>query len=186
MASIARAARPVFGQVSSKAAYGSICVPRQALARPRCSNSSMTSVSFQRKSFSVSTIAQEKKYTKDHEWIELSTDGQTGTIGVSTYAANSLGDVVYVELPQKDQDVSAGDSIGAVESVKSASDIMTPISGVVIEANSALEETPGLINRDPEGATGWIAKLKIDQKGREEWDGEELMASEEYRKFTEE
>ncbi|KAI9838240.1 MAG: hypothetical protein M1837_002514 [Sclerophora amabilis] len=134
----------------------------------------------------VHDVAQEKKYTKDHEWVELSDDGKMGTIGISTYAAHSLGDVVYVELPQIPMDVSGGDAIGAVESVKSASDIMTPISGNIVEANTKLEETPGLINREPEGATGWIAKIEIGEKGKSEWEGEELMGAEEYKSFTEE
>ena len=103
-----------------------------------------------------------KRYTEDHEWIELAPDNKTGTIGISTYAAKALGDVVYVELPTKDLTVSKGDTIGAVESVKSASDIMTPVSGKVIEANGALEEKPGGINKAPEG-DGWIARIEVGE-----------------------
>jgi len=153
---------------------------------------------------------REKKYTQDHEWIELSDDGTTGnfslppfhllpsaphprvtdntrsspsagTIGISTYAAKSLGDVVYVELPTPDLEVAAGDAIGAVESVKSASDIMTPVAGTIIEANSVLEEKPGTINKGPEGE-GWIARIRV-KDGAKEVEG--LMGGEEYRKFTE-
>ncbi|KAI9716279.1 MAG: hypothetical protein M1812_005504 [Candelaria pacifica] len=124
---------------------------------------------------------EEKRYTKDHEWIELSDDGSTGTIGVSKYAANSLGDVVYVELPTMDLEVNAGDSIGAVESVKSASDIMTPVSGKITGANEGLEVKPSLINQGPEGE-GWIAKISVKDKK----EIEELMSLEEYRTFTEE
>ncbi|MCJ1459834.1 glycine cleavage system H-protein subunit [Mycoblastus sanguinarius] len=123
----------------------------------------------------------EKKYTKEHEWIELSEDGKTGTIGVSVYAAENLGDVVYVELPTLDLEVSAGDSIGAVESVKSASDIMTPVSGKIIEANDVLQVKPGTINKGPEGE-GWIARIQVIDEG----EVEALMGLEEYRKFTEE
>ncbi|OQN97433.1 hypothetical protein B0A48_16592 [Cryoendolithus antarcticus] len=101
-----------------------------------------------------------KRYTEDHEWIELSDDKKTGTIGISTYAAKALGDVVYVELPTTDLEVSAGDAIGAVESVKSASDIMTPISGKIIEANAVLEDKPGTINRSPEDE-GWMARIEV-------------------------
>ncbi|KAK5167581.1 glycine cleavage system H-protein subunit [Saxophila tyrrhenica] len=133
------------------------------------------------RSFTASTRAWEKKYTEDHEWIELSSDGKTGTIGISTYAAKALGDVVFVELPTLDLEVSAGDSIGAVESVKSASDIMTPVSGKIVEANSVLEDTPGKINKSPEG-DGWLAKIEMSDAK----EVEKLMDADGYRKFTEE
>ena len=122
-----------------------------------------------------------KKYTQDHEWIELSSDGETGTIGITTYAAKALGDVVFVELPTPDLEVSQGDSIGAVESVKSASDIMTPVSGKIIEANEVLGDKPGTINQGPEGE-GWLAKIQLSKK--EELDV--LMDKESYDKFTSE
>lgn len=105
----------------------------------------------------------------------------SGTIGISTYAAKALGDVVYVELPQPDLQVSAGDPIGAVESVKSASDIMTPISGTIIEANSVLEDTPATINQSPEG-DGWLAKIKVSDKT----ELDKLKTADEYQKFTDE
>ena len=104
-----------------------------------------------------------------------------GTVGISTYAANALGDVVYVELPKLDSVVNAGDTIGAVESVKSASDIMTPLSGKIVEVNSSLEEKPSVINKSPE-TEGWIAKLKVENTS--ELNG--LMSNEEYKKFLEE
>ena len=88
-----------------------------------------------------------------------------------------------MELPTASLTVSAGDTIGAVESVKSASDIMTPVSGKIIEGNSVLEEKPGTINKGPEGE-GWIAKIEVAEEGRGEV--ERLMGGEEYRKFTEE
>jgi glycine cleavage system H protein len=120
-----------------------------------------------------------KKYTEDHEWISLSPDGKTATLGISTYAAKALGDVVYIELPQKDVEVNAGDAIGAVESVKSASDILTPIAGTVTEVNSVLESKPSDVNRDPEGE-GWIAKIAVsgEPEGK-------MMSEEEYNTFTE-
>ncbi|KZF26754.1 glycine cleavage system H protein, partial [Xylona heveae TC161] len=124
-----------------------------------------------------------KKYSNDHEWIEVSQDGKTGTVGITHYAAKSLGDVVYVELPSPDMDVNVGDSIGAVESVKSASDIMTPVSGVVVEANNALEESPATINKSPEDE-GWIAKIQLTEKAEEEI--KDLLNAEEYLKFIEE
>ena len=105
----------------------------------------------------------------------------TGTIGISEYAAKALGDVVFVELPVVDTEVSQGDSIGAVESVKSASDIMTPISGKIIEANSVLEEKPGTINKSPE-QDGWLAKLEVKDAS----EVEKLMDADGYKTFTEE
>ncbi|KAI4170622.1 MAG: hypothetical protein LQ343_004854 [Gyalolechia ehrenbergii] len=122
----------------------------------------------------------EKKYTKDHEWIELNDDK---TQGITTYAASALGDVVYVELPTLDLQVSAGDSIGAVESVKSASDIMTPVGGKIVATNEVLEQKPATINKGPEGE-GWIARIELEGKGEGEMEG--LMGLEEYRKFVEE
>ncbi|KAL1302375.1 hypothetical protein AAFC00_002778 [Neodothiora populina] len=131
--------------------------------------------------FSSSIASQVKKYTPDHEWIEMDEAGDVGTIGISVYAAHALGDVVFVELPTADLEVGIGDSIGAVESVKSASDIMTPVSGVVVEANSVLEDKPGNINKDPEGE-GWLAKIKVSDKA----ELDELMDEAAYKAFTEE
>ena len=104
----------------------------------------------------------------------------SGTIGISNYAAKALGDVVYVELPIIELEVNAGDAIGAVESVKSASDIYSPVSGMIIETNSELEAKPGTINSGAE-AEGWIARVEI-KDGKEV---EKLMGAEEYGKFTE-
>ena len=86
-----------------------------------------------------------------------------GTIGITKYAAQQLGDVVYVELPEIGIEIKKGDSMGAVESVKSASDIMTPVSGKIVDHNKVLEETPGKINKDPEG-DAWLAKIEISEK----------------------
>ncbi|KAJ4984352.1 glycine cleavage system H protein [Stagonosporopsis vannaccii] len=129
--------------------------------------------------FTMSAQLKEKKYTEDHEWIEASADGKTYTLGISEYAAKALGDVVYIELPEVDLEVGEGDAIGAVESVKSASDILTPVGGTVAEINSDLEATPGNINKDPEG-NGWIAKITVS----EEPTGK-LMSEAEYKAFTE-
>lgn len=104
-----------------------------------------------------------------------------GIIGISTYAASALGDVVFVELPTQDTQVSAGDTIGAVESVKSASDILTPVAGTILEGNAVLEEKPATINKAPEGE-GWIAKIKVDNVE----DLEGLMDAEAYKEYTEE
>ncbi|TVY75962.1 Glycine cleavage system H protein [Lachnellula suecica] len=146
--------------------------------------------SFGARAFSVSraaAAAQAKMYTKDHEWVELSADKKTATIGISDYAAHALGDVVYVELPTVPLEVSAGDAIGAVESVKSASDINSPISCTVTAVNSMLEETPSTINKGPEddsSAGGWVAKVEVAEAGVK--DVEALMDAEAYKAFTEE
>jgi glycine cleavage system H protein len=103
-----------------------------------------------------------------------------GTLGISEYAAKALGDVVYIELPETDLEVGEGDAIGAVESVKSASDILTPISGTVAEVNSELESKPGNINKDPEG-DAWIAKITVSGEP-----AGKLMSKSEYTAFTEE
>lgn len=104
-----------------------------------------------------------------------------GTIGVSAYAAKALGDVVYVELPSLDLEVNAGESIGAIESVKSASDIMTPVAGKIVEANSVLEDKPSTINASPEG-DGWLAKIEVADAAQVD----SLMDAGAYKSFTEE
>ncbi|KAK7704322.1 glycine cleavage system H-protein subunit [Diaporthe eres] len=137
------------------------------------------------RSFSVTAINPIRKYTKDHEWIDLSADNKTGVIGISEYAAEALGDVVYVELPEEGREVKAGDAIGAVESVKSAADINAPIACRITHVNLELEEKPGNINKVPEDDSaggGWIAKVAVDEEGVK--DLEALMGSEEYKAFT--
>ncbi|EXJ65893.1 glycine cleavage system H protein [Cladophialophora psammophila CBS 110553] len=133
------------------------------------------------RSFSARPALLVKKYTEDHEWIELDSDGKTGTIGITEYAAKALGDVVYVELPEIGMEVTKGDTIGAVESVKSASDIMTPVSGKISDHNKLLEEKPGTINKSPE-SEGWLAKIEVTNLN--ELDG--LMSKEDYDNFEKE
>lgn len=106
-----------------------------------------------------------------------------GKIGISTFAASSLGDIVYIELPSPPLPVSAHDTIGAVESVKSASDIMSPISGTIVSKNDVLEDKPGVVNKDPEGE-GWIAGIEVEEQGVKEMG--ELMGEEEYRGMVKE
>lgn len=106
-------------------------------------------------------------------------------IGISEYAAEELGDVVYVELPEEGKEVSAGDAIGAVESVKSAADINSPIACKITSINLTLEEKPGTINQVPEDDSaggGWIAKVSVDEQGIKDF--EALMGLEEYKAFT--
>ena len=104
-----------------------------------------------------------------------------GTMGITEYASKQLGDVVYVELPEIGLEVNKGDTIGAVESVKSASDILTPVSGKVTDHNKMLEEKPGQVNKSPEG-DAWLAKLEISDSG----ELENLMDRDAYTAFTEE
>jgi glycine cleavage system H protein len=108
-------------------------------------------------------------------------------IGISDYAAHALGDVVYVELPTTPMEVAAGDSIGAVESVKSASDINAPISCTIVAVNELLEEKPGIINGGPEdvgAGGGWVAKVEVGEEGVKDLEG--LMEESDYKAFTEE
>ena len=98
------------------------------------------------------------RFTKDHEWVELA-DG-VATVGITAYAAEQLGDVVFVELPQAGASVQAGGAMAVVESVKAASDVYAPIAGEVIDANSSHSDHPEQLNEGPEGA-GWLVKLKV-------------------------
>ena len=98
------------------------------------------------------------RFTKDHEWVELA--GDVATIGITAYAAEQLGDVVFVETPDVGKSVKSGDGLAVVESVKAASDVYAPISGQVVEANAALADAPETVNAEPE-AGGWFARVKV-------------------------
>ncbi|KAI0540213.1 glycine cleavage system H protein [Xylaria digitata] len=171
MASIARCLRAVRPSTLSRLSQA---------PRPR-SNWHATSL----RAFSASPIRDIRKYTKDHEWIDLNADQTAGVIGISEYAAEELGDVVYVELPEEGKELVAGDTLGAVESVKSAADINSPIACTVTAANMSLEDKPGIINQVPEDDShggGWIAKVTVGEQGRKDF--ETLMDPEEYKAFT--
>ncbi len=99
-----------------------------------------------------------KKFTKDHEWVRL--DGDIATIGITAYAQEQLGDVVFVEVPEPGRQIARGDEAAVVESVKAASEVYAPVSGEVIEGNSALEDDPALVNESPD-QEGWFFKLKM-------------------------
>jgi len=118
----------------------------------------------------------ETKYTQDHEWIRI--EGDVGTIGITHYAQEQLGDVVFVDLPAAGRKVAKGESVAVVESVKAASDIYAPVSGEVVESNTALADTPGDVNAEPMGK-GWFFKLNLSDKG--ELDG--LMDETAYEAF---
>ena len=115
-------------------------------------------------------------YTKDHEWIKV--DGGEGIVGITSYASEQLGDIVFVELPQKGISFDQGKDVAVIESVKAASEIYSPASGEIVETNSSLEENPEIINDDPLVA-GWLYKIKIINK--EEL--KNLMNEEEYNKL---
>ena len=117
-------------------------------------------------------------YTKDHEWIRL--DGDVATIGISDYAQEQLGDVVYVELPEIGKQFEQGAEMAVVESVKAASEICAPVAGEVVEVNAALDDEPGTVNESPEG-DGWFLKLKLTNAA----DMSSLMDAEAYKAFVE-
>ena len=119
------------------------------------------------------------KYSKEHEWLKL--DGDVATIGITKHATEMLGDIVFAELPEKGSSVEKDGTAGVVESTKAASDVYTPVSGEVVDANQTIVEDPSKINADPEGEA-WFFKLKI--KDVKELDT--LMNKDEYDKFAKE
>jgi glycine cleavage system H protein len=100
-------------------------------------------------------------YTKEHEWVRV--DGNTAIIGITDFAQGELGDVIYLDL-HSDKDVKAGDSVGTIEAVKTVSDIYSPVSGKIIEANSSLNDAPDTVNKDPYGS-GWLLKIEMSDAG---------------------
>ena len=118
------------------------------------------------------------KYSKEHLWVHI--EGETAKIGITDYAQNELGDIVFVELPEVGKKVKRGDVVGSIESVKSVSDIVTPVSGTVAGENSALEDVADTVNKDPYGE-GWIYTIKIENKA----EVDELMDYAKYSEHTE-
>ena len=116
-------------------------------------------------------------YSESHEYVRV--EGNTGFIGISDYAQHALGNVVYVDMPEVDDEVSAGEEFGAVESVKAASDLISPVTGVVVEVNEALEDQPELINADP--YANWIIKVELSDMS----DLDNLMDAKAYDAFCE-
>ena len=117
-----------------------------------------------------------KKYTKEHEWIEVI--NEIGTVGITNNAQEQLGDVVFVELPELNKKVKKGDQVGVVESVKAASELYSPISGEIVEINEELNNNPALVNTDPEN-TGWFMKIELDDSS----ELKELMNLEQYNEM---
>jgi glycine cleavage system H protein len=118
------------------------------------------------------------RYTKEHEWIQV--DGKIGTVGITDYAQNSLGDIVFVDLPKVGDTIEAGKSFGSVESVKAVSDLFAPVSGTVTAVNDELKDAPERINSDAN--TTWM--LKVELSDTKQVDG--LLAAADYEKFTSE
>jgi glycine cleavage system H protein len=121
-------------------------------------------------------VPEELQYTKPHEWVRREDD--VATVGITEHAQDELGDVVFVELPEKGASFGAGDAFGTVESVKAVSDLYAPVGGEVVEVNEALNDAPEKINEEPYG-DGWIIRLRVSEEG-------DLLSAEEYEKVLEE
>ena len=122
---------------------------------------------------------EEFQYTKDHEWIRV--DGDTGTIGITDHAQKELGDIVYVELPNAGDSVTAAETFGTVESVKAVSEIYSPVTGDVTAVNAKLQEQPELLNSDPH-AGAWLIRVRLSDPH----EVDKLMSSEEYEAYIRE
>lgn len=126
----------------------------------------------------MSDIPTELRYRPSHEWVRIEDD--VAVVGISDYAQDALGDLVYVELPEVGQVLAAGDEAGVVESVKSASDIYAPVSGEVVEINEELDAEPEKVNQDPYGG-GWLYKIKVADDG----ELEEMLTADQYQEHIE-
>jgi glycine cleavage system H protein len=122
---------------------------------------------------------EDVRYHKEHTWVKVS--GRKGTIGITDYAQDALGDIVYIDLPEVDSDVEANSEISEIESTKATSSVISPVSGKVLEVNEDLLETPEIINEDPYDK-GWIAVIEIDNDA----ELDDLMDAAEYGKYVEE
>ncbi len=117
----------------------------------------------------------ERQYTAEHEWVEV--DGDVATVGITEYASEKLGDVVYVDLPQAGSTVASGKVVGEIESTKSVGELFAPVNGEVVESNQAVVDDPSLVNSDPFGA-GWLIKVRFTELPA-------LLSADEYAKLTE-
>ncbi len=124
-------------------------------------------------------IPEELRYTNDHEWARFEEDTMTVTIGVTDWAQSRMGDVVYVELPQEDDEVESSEPFGSVESVKAVSDLFSPVTGMVMEVNDALVESPEVVNDDPYGEA-WLIRVKVENDS----EFKKLMSAEDYKEFV--
>lgn len=124
----------------------------------------------------MSTIPENLRYSKDHEWIEV--NGDVATIGITDYAQHSLGDVVYIDMPRVGDALSSHEAFGSVESVKAVSEIFTPVAGEIVEVNSGLNDTPESVNNDPYSA-GWMIKVKMANPG----EADAMLSAVEYEEY---
>lgn len=125
----------------------------------------------------MANVPEDLHYSKDHEWVRV--DGDQATIGITDYAQNSLGDVVYVELPKAGDEFAANEPFGSVESVKAVSEVFTPIAGSIVKINEALADEPESVNSDPY-SEGWMIRLKMANPG----EVDSLLTAAEYEDFT--
>lgn len=123
-------------------------------------------------------IPADLKYTEDHEWVKV--DGDKVVVGITDYAQNELGDVVFVEIETEGEELEHGDTFGTVEAVKTVSDLFMPVSGTVSEVNQALADEPELVNKDPYGK-GWMIKIAVSDTG----DLDNLLSADDYKKMIE-
>ncbi|HTK38355.1 MAG TPA: glycine cleavage system protein GcvH [Pyrinomonadaceae bacterium] len=124
----------------------------------------------------MSNIPENLRYSKDHEWIKVESD--EATIGITDWAQNSLGDVVYVDMPRVGDSFGTHEAFGSVESVKAVSEIFTPVAGKVTAVNDGLNDTPEVVNSDPYG-DGWMVKIKMDNPG----EADAMLSAEEYDEY---
>jgi glycine cleavage system H protein len=122
---------------------------------------------------------EDLKYHKEHSWVRVS--GKKGTIGITQYAQDALGDIVYIDLPEEDTHIEAGTEMAEIESTKTSSPVIAPVSGLIIEVNESLEDNPEIINEDPYGK-GWIVTVELDDPS----ELDELMDASDYERHTEE
>ncbi len=125
----------------------------------------------------MANIPEDLHYSKDHEWVRV--EGDVAVIGITDYAQNSLGDVVYVELPKAGEEFAANESFGSVESVKAVSEMFSPVSGAVVTINDALADEPEKVNGDPYGE-GWMIRVRLSNPG----EVDSLLTAAEYEDFT--
>jgi glycine cleavage system H protein len=125
----------------------------------------------------MANIPDDLHYSKDHEWVRV--EGNVAIVGITDYAQNSLGDVVYVELPKAGDDFAANESFGSVESVKAVSEVFSPVSGEIVGINEALADTPEKVNQDPYGE-GWMIRIQMSNPG----EVDSMLTAAEYEDFT--
>ncbi len=125
----------------------------------------------------MANVPEDLHYSKDHEWVRV--DGKVAIVGITDYAQDSLGDVVYVELPKTGEEFAANESFGSVESVKAVSEVFSPVSGEIVGANDSLTDEPEKVNQDPYGE-GWMIRVQMSNPG----EVDSLLTAAEYEDFT--